>query len=175
MMSIDLSRRHFLQQSGLAVATATALAGGLVGIDPRAAWALTTKAIDAETAPRLLIVARTLYPHAKLDDAYYAKVVEALDAGAAADPAFAKMLRDGVAKLAAPYGQSFDKLNAATQLEAVTKAQGTEFFEAVRSTTVWTLYSNPEIWRHFDYEGSSVEHGGYLERGFDDIAWLPKD
>jgi hypothetical protein len=26
----------------------------------------------------------------------------------------------------------------------------------------------------FGYEGSSVEKGGYLGRGFDDIAWLPK-
>jgi hypothetical protein len=175
MMSIDLSRRHFLRSSGLAVATATALAAGLAGVRPGAAWALQPKAIDAATAQGLLKMSRTLYPHAMLDDAYYAKVVDALDAGAAADPAFAKMLRDGIAQLAASDGTPFEKLSAEKQLVAITAVQKSEFFEAVRSTTVWTLYSNPEVWRHFDYEGSSVEHGGYLERGFDDIAWLPKD
>jgi hypothetical protein len=40
---------------------------------------------------------------------------------------------------------------------------------------VWTLYSNPQVWPLFGYQGSSLEYGGYLERGFDDIAWLPKE
>jgi hypothetical protein len=30
------------------------------------------------------------------------------------------------------------------------------------------------VWPLFGYEGSSLEYGGYLERGFDDIGWLPK-
>jgi hypothetical protein len=175
MMSIDLSRRELLLNSGLAVATATAMASGLAVIDPQAAWALATKTIDPETASGLLAMARVLYPHANLSDIYYGKAVEALDAGAAADTAFAAMLRDGVAKLGAPYGVPFHRLSTGNRLEAVKAAEGSEFFEAVRNTTVWTLYSNPQVWPLFGYQGSSVEQGGYLERGFDDIAWLPKE
>jgi hypothetical protein len=175
MMSIDLSRRELLLNGGLAVATATAMASGLAVVDPQAAWALTTKTIDPATASGLLAMARVLYPHANLSDIYYGKAVEALDAGAAADTAFAATLRDGVAKLGAPYGVPFHQLSAGNRLEAVKAAEGSEFFEAVRNTTVWTLYSNPQVWPLFGYQGSSVEHGGYLERGFDDIAWLPKE
>ena len=29
------------------------------------------------------------------------------------------------------------------------------------------------VYRFFGFEGSSVEHGGYIQRGFDDIGWLP--
>ena len=29
-------------------------------------------------------------------------------------------------------------------------------------------------WPRFGYEGSSAEHGGYINRGFADIDWLPK-
>jgi hypothetical protein len=29
------------------------------------------------------------------------------------------------------------------------------------------------VYRFFGFEGSSVEHGGYIDRGFDDIGWLP--
>jgi len=101
MMSIDLSRRELLG-SGLAVATTAALVGAFVAVDPRATWALTTKTVDQETAAGLLAMARVLYPHAMLGDVYYGKVVEALDAGAKFDPAFATMLRDGIAKLGAP-------------------------------------------------------------------------
>ena len=173
MTRLDISRREFLLNSGLAVATAAAMVESLAGIDP--AWALTTKAIDPETARGLLDMSRVLYPHAILSDAYYGKAVEALDAGAAVDPVFATMLRDGIAKLGAPYGVAFHELSPGNRLEAVKAVEGSELFEAVRGTTVWTLYSNPQVWPLFGYQGSSVEYGGYLERGFDDIAWLPRE
>ncbi len=32
---------------------------------------------------------------------------------------------------------------------------------------------NPRVAAFFGWEGSSVEHGGYINRGFDDIGWLP--
>jgi hypothetical protein len=152
MTSLDISRREFLLNSGLAVATAAAMAESLAGIDP--AWALMTKVIDPETARGLLDMSRVLYPHATLSDAYYGKVVEALDVGAAADPVFATMLRDGVAKLGAPYGIAFHELSPGNRLEAVKAAEASEFFEAVRGTTVWTLYSNPQVWPLFGYQGS---------------------
>ena len=50
----------------------------------------------------------------------------------------------------------------------------TDFFQFMYGETINGLYGNPEIWKIFGYEGSSVEYGGYLGRGFDDIAWLPK-
>jgi hypothetical protein len=175
MIGLDVSRRELLQTSGLAVATATAMTSSLIGIDNHPAWALTSKTLDAQTASSLLAMSRVLYPHVMLSDTYYGKVVEALDAGAAADPRFASMLWEGTAKLGAAYGVPFYRLSAGNRLAAVTAAEGSEFFEAVRNTTAWTLYTNPRVWPLFGYEGSSVEHSGYLERGFDDIAWLPKD
>jgi hypothetical protein len=29
-------------------------------------------------------------------------------------------------------------------------------------------------WAHFGYEGSSFEKGGYINRGFQDLNWLPE-
>ena len=52
---------------------------------------------------------------------------------------------------------------------------GTPFFGAVRGDIVVSLYNNPLAWRHFGYEGPSFDDGGYLERGFDDIGWLPQN
>jgi hypothetical protein len=34
------------------------------------------------------------------------------------------------------------------------------------------LYSQPDIWPYFGYEGPSNDKGGYVNRGFDDIDWL---
>jgi hypothetical protein len=30
------------------------------------------------------------------------------------------------------------------------------------------------MWAHIDYPGPSLPFGGYVEKGFDDIDWLPK-
>jgi hypothetical protein len=35
------------------------------------------------------------------------------------------------------------------------------------------LYRNKQVWPKLGYEGPSFPFGGYLERGFDDIDWLP--
>jgi hypothetical protein len=43
----------------------------------------------------------------------------------------------------------------------------------VRSTAIVALYDDKEVWGLLGYEGSSYEHGGYVDRGFDDLDWLP--
>ena len=53
--------------------------------------------------------------------------------------------------------------------------EATPFFRKVQGGLVTGLYNNKKLWPLFGYEGSSVEHGGYLERGFDDIKFIPKD
>ena len=46
------------------------------------------------------------------------------------------------------------------------------FFRTVRAGLVTDLYNQKEIWPLFGYEGESFSHGGYIDRGFNDIAWL---
>lgn len=36
------------------------------------------------------------------------------------------------------------------------------------------LLRDPSIWQRLGYQGSAIEQGGYLQRGFDDIDWLPQ-
>jgi hypothetical protein len=61
----------------------------------------------------------------------------------------------------------------AQQTAAIKKIAGGEFFRLVRTTAIEHLYRNKEVWKLLGYEGSSVEFGGYADRGFDDIDWLP--
>ena len=48
----------------------------------------------------------------------------------------------------------------------------TPFFAKIRAGMVTGLYNQKEVWTLLGYEGSSFEHGGYLERGFNDLDWL---
>ena len=50
----------------------------------------------------------------------------------------------------------------------------TAFFEHVRGTTTVTLYNDKEVWELLGYEGYSSDQGGYVNRGFNDLDWLPE-
>ena len=45
-------------------------------------------------------------------------------------------------------------------------------FQKLRGGLVVGLYNQKEIWPVFGYEGESAIHGGYINRGFNDITWL---
>ena len=49
------------------------------------------------------------------------------------------------------------------------------FFESIRAGVRDRFYTHPKVWEHIGYPGSSVEFGGYVDRGFDDIDWLPEE
>ena len=119
-------------------------------------------------------MARQIFPYDELGDQYYAAAIEALDTMAAEDPAVAAQLVQGVAGLDGAMGLPFLKLSRGNQLRVVESVADTPFFATVRGATLGGLYGNDVVARHFGYEGSSVEQGGYLKRGFDDLGWLPE-
>ena len=47
------------------------------------------------------------------------------------------------------------------------------FFQTIRGGLVTGLYNQKAVWPLFGYEGeSSYSHGGYIDRGFNDINWI---
>ncbi len=66
----------------------------------------------------------------------------------------------------------FGELDKAEQVEALERLEQTAFFKAVAGEVVSGLYSQPDVWPYFGYEGPSNDKGGYISRGFDDIDWL---
>jgi hypothetical protein len=129
--------------------------------------------MDEHTGLTLLRMTRQIYPHDTLGDMYYAEVVDALDVDATNDPATAALLKDGVAKLDAAMGIPWLELSDGNQVRVLETMEGEAFFQTVRGKTVVALYNNPLVWRHLGYEGPSYDFGGYIDRGFDDLNWLP--
>jgi hypothetical protein len=118
-------------------------------------------------------MARRIFPHDRLDDSYYIKAVEDLDAEASSKPASASLIRTGVASLDHSAKEKFATLRADDQVAALKKIQHTPFFEKVRSVEMVTLYNNEQVWKAFGYQGASYRFGGYLHHGFNDLNWLP--
>jgi hypothetical protein len=142
-------------------------------VDPNGAWAMTLEAIPASNAQTLLQALRVIYPHPSMSDQYYALVVAALDQDAKADQAVAAMLSEGIASLDQAGPAPFVELSAGNQRQVLDAIEATDFFQTIRFKTIAVLYNNPLVWEAFGYEGEAFEYGGYVERGFDDLGWLP--
>jgi hypothetical protein len=112
-----------------------------------------------------------MYPHDALPDDVYARVGERLAEAAREDAGAARTIEDGVSALTA--GGPFPELSADEQLGALKRIEGSDFFELVRSTAVAEVYSDQRTWALVGYEGPSFDQGGYIDRGFDDLDWLP--
>lgn len=167
------TRRSFLktggQLSGVLWLSSTAVAA----LAPGTSWALELTQIDAPAGRALLQLIRVIYPHRDLDDAVYAIAVKDLDLAAAADPAFATLLADGLAALDNAAQGDWLAIAPDRRLDIAKSLSGSAFFVAVRSRAVIALYNNELAFAHFGYGGSVFEQGGYLERGFNDLDWLP--
>ena len=170
----SVDRRTFLRLTGGAAAAAALMSTGvsLVPVSAEAElWGLELQALNEHEAMTVLKVARRIFPHKTLADVYYAGVVKALDEDAQKTADTAKLLKDGVAALDKAVGTKWIDLSVGYQL-ATLQAQP-KLLDTVKGKAVVAIYNNPLVWRHFGYEGSSFEYGGYIRRGFNDLNWLP--
>ena len=169
-----VDRREFL---GGATAVAAIVVSGAAIIHTGEAWGLEVTSLKPETMRSLVKMARDIFPHDKLADKYYAVAVKSYDTKSAKDPAIKSMIEGGIARLdtlavekhGVPYaavGWEKDRVAMLREISA------DKMFQSVRGNLVVSLYNQKEIWPLFGYEGESAAYGGYIARGFDDIAWL---
>lgn len=165
-----LTRRALLQRA-FAAGALTVVGAGFIAA-PNAAWALEVTTIKPEQMAALVQMARDIYPHDRIADAFYAVAVKGYDS---ADQK--ALVDEGVAALnAAAQAQGHaDYVSIGWEEDRVKVLQAIEttpFFQTVRAGLVTGLYNQKDIWPLFGYEGESFSQGGYIERGFDDIDWL---
>ena len=143
-----------------------------VAVMPTSAFSAAPEAISAESFATLVKMCRDLYPHDKLADAFYAKVVAGHDANAKKDPATKTMLEEGVQLLDGlsermghgKYAAAAKEEDRVAVLKALEQQKPCLFRRAVRGSLVTGLYNNQEVWPIFGYEGESAGKGGYIER-----------
>lgn len=165
-----MTRRQLLARS-VAAGTAFAVGGGFVASN-NAAWAVEVKHLQPQTMATLIQMARDIYPHDHVGDEYYARAVKGYDAEDKKD-----MVEAGVAGLnAAAAGKGYaNYLGVGWERDRVDILRGMEdgaFFQTVRGGLVTGLYNQKDVWPLFGYEGESYSHGGYIDRGFNDINWI---
>jgi hypothetical protein len=165
-----LTRRALLSRSVAAGALAVLGAGFIAA--PNAAWALEVTNITEHEMATLLQMARDIYPHDRVGDEYYAVAVKGYDSEDSK-----AMVAEGIASVdaAAQAAGHADYVSIGWEeyrVKILQAMEDTGFFQTVRGGLVTGLYNQKALWPIFGYEGESFSQGGYIDRGFDDIAWL---
>ncbi len=165
-----LTRRQLLSRASAAGAGFVIGAGFIAA--PDAAWAAETQHLTPDTFATLVQMARDIYPHDHVSDEYYVIAVKGYDTAEAAPG-----IEAGIAALdAAARGRGFARYLAIgwerDRVDLLRAIEEGAFFQQIRGGLVTGLYNQKAIWPLFGYEGESFSHGGYINRGFDDINWL---
>ncbi len=126
-----------------------------------------------DAAERLVRVLKVAFPHKNLPDGPYERTAEHILATVSGNAFQTAQLGQGLVSLDAVRGRAFADLAPDEALAVLEEVQRTPFFALVRSTTVTFMYSDRELWKVLGYEGESFDKGGYVDRGFDDLNWLP--
>lgn len=167
-----VTRRELLARGALCGASFVIGSGFVAGRAGAANWAIEVEHLRPETMVTLIQMARDIYPHDQVGDEFYAIAVRGYDTAEAA-PA----VETGIAALneaarsigySSYIGVGWER-DRAGLLRAI---EASPFFQQVRGGLVTGLYNQKAVWPIFGYEGESFSHGGYIDRGFDDINWL---
>ncbi len=125
-------------------------------------------ALDEHQMATLTRLLRVMYPHDHFPDGPYERCAQVVRDSTQTD------LSAGLARLDELAGGSFKDADDASLRQLVDGLGQVDPIVAVHSVAVNTLYDDHEVWTILGYEGASFEEGGYINRGFDDLDWLPE-
>ena len=166
----EASRRRFLVAT-IAYSGLISTGMGAALLRASSAWAQSAEGEAGE----LTRMARLLFPHVGIADDVYAEVIDSILSAAASDASMTDTLTMAVTELNTAQDGDWVNASAGEQIAAMQAVENEAFFGAILGSVRVRFYNHPKVWEHIGYPGSSVEHGGYVDRGFDDIDWLPEE
>jgi hypothetical protein len=117
----------------------------------------------------------TLFPQKGVEPSVYGEIAAIVRRTLEQRPDWARLRSEGAAALNAAAGGDWAKSGENARIEAARSIVDTPFFRAVYQTALVEFYSDPRVWAVVGYPGASAEFGGYIDRGFDNIDWLPEE
>ncbi|WP_298972852.1 twin-arginine translocation signal domain-containing protein [uncultured Roseobacter sp.] len=166
----NLTRRQLLSRS--AAAGAAFVVGTSYVASSSAAWAMEVEHLQPTTMATLIQMARDIYPHDHVADAYYAAAVKGYDSAENAETVEAGIAALNAAAAGKGHASYIDMGWERDRVDILRGMESSSFFQMVRGGLVTGLYNQKAVWPLFGYEGESYSKGGYIDRGFDDISWI---
>lgn len=170
-MKVAVDRRRFLQGLGQM--------GLMAGVSP---WLMNIKTVSAKSADSMLsdealaTIAELSYRLLPLKDTsspVYRAVARSVQEQINQRPGAGELVSQGLASLNNFAAKPWIRLPTKQRVEAMEALADSPLIGMIRWTTSEIVLRDKAVWEQLGYQGSAIEHGGYLHRGFDDIDWLP--
>jgi len=115
-----------------------------------------------------------LFPHQKLNKKTYDQAAIRISNKVQQSKELLQMMSTAMAQMAESSQEKWMALSDQEKTAALKALQRTAFFQFILNEAIDGIYHHPDTWRLLGFEGSSLEFGGYIHRGFNDIDWLPE-
>lgn len=135
--------------------------------------ALNALELTDEARRTLTRIIRVAFPHPQIPDGPYERMAQKIVTEADESTWFRVALTQGLLTIDSMTDEHFLDLPDDRALAVLKRITDLEFFGFIRRTTVLNFYDDPEVWQLLGYEGESFSKGGYINRGFNDLMWLP--
>ena len=170
-MKSPLKRRSFIS---IAVKVPLFLAATVSGAGIKLAHALTTggPGLSAHQIATLERLTFLLFPYPDLGTSPYQQIVSNMDKTTQKQADQLALITEGIDQLDGMGPEFWMERPEKAQLEALKKIEGRAFFQWALRSTKEQLFRDKGLWALIGYEGSSLEKGGYINRGLNDIDWL---
>lgn len=126
-----------------------------------------------EARTTLIALIKAAFPHERVPDAAYERAADTVQKEADESAWMRSKLAQGLDSLQGLADGRFHELTPQQAHMVLLRIQHTTFFGFIRQTVVVNLYEDEAVWEALGYEGPSFDKGGYIDRGFDDLDWLP--
>jgi hypothetical protein len=126
-----------------------------------------------EARTLLVRVLRVAFPHPEFPDGPFERTADTILEEANNSTWWRVALTQGLNSLNDVSGGDFTTLSDEEALSVLRRVETSTFFGFIRRTAVLNLYDDAEVWEALGYDGPSFDKGGYVDRGFDDLDWLP--
>lgn len=129
-----------------------------------------TASVDGTELITLSEMISVLFPGPGIEDRLFLAAARQVQSVASAMGSTQLMIT-GIGELEA---SGWATLNPDQRTEALKSIEASEFFQFVRLNATAALYGNQEVGERYGYEGESFSKGGYVNRGVNDLTWLPE-
>lgn len=133
-------------------------------------------ALELSAEARLILtrIIRVSFPHPEFPDGPYERMTEKIIEASAESRWFRMALTQGLMTLNTLTDEHFLDLPEDRAIAVLKRISDLQFFAFIRRTVVLNFYDDPEVHTALGYEGESFSKGGYINRGFNDLSWLPE-
>lgn len=175
MINKTISRRYFLTAGiGSLITSRFLLASGVSLFVPIRPIFAEVNFPAQDSITTLFRIARILYPHDGLSDVHYEIVVKSLVQESLENDSTRQLLSAGFSVISEKSAGTWPEPTDEQLTGIIRDIAGSEFIAKIKSATILKLYDSHAVWRTFGYEGEAFSKGGYIDRGFNDLDWLPE-